>query len=1691
MPLDLKNLPDPVAQQLREFHRRKRLFELLRVVLAVGIVYLLSALVVMHLDRLLFLDGSTRVQLTGAVHMVGIVFAVMLLGVFLLRRRSARRLAYELEERLPADMAERYVTLAELAEAPETENLSDVSRSLLEQLRREASEYSRTFRAGRLVRDRRLKLLGAAALAVAGIYGLLLVPADYQFPLMVQRFLHPRADLPKPSFVSVEVTPTEAVIGKGGEIVIQARTRGAMPAAIEWLFERLGTSPDHCYLAIGSPQASDSTGREASERAANAPQLSPVWLDPAAAGEVVVMNRIRRDLFVFSRTDLQDSFEFQVRCADGQTAVYSAEVVTQPEITELRLAITPPEHTNLPARTVEGGETAVQLYPGSNVVLEFATDQPVVERRIRLGEEAVEAEWDSAGRTGRYAFVFQEDLDVQVEVVNDRGFANLAPARLSLHSLQDQKPVITLSHPAGDLVSVPGELVPLEFEVEDDLGIREVVVQYMLNPDETTDHSMEEIPVELPLSRSPSRETAEEGEGRASATLDTHKRVALSTTLDLDQAGAVPSDNVQVFIRARDTAGNDGESRAISIRIEAFARGENERRRLRVLDFLASALRVAAEAPVAAGATAIEQAAYDKILESAERISLPLNPAPSVESLLARLELECHFTDEPQYKQDVRMLAGIVREATMSSGSASREASATDGKRTSPAGGGKSRRSEVFKALSEETLRELTLYRRLKNLTWRVFGLGYEANSVREKIRGIQTHRESMRLAQRELAADYLAGLVTAVQQDDVHQELLKKKAGIQKSVRQVQAKIKKEQGGDRPPFSSPGGMPRVQVPGRGQDTAAVRKLRSQLSDLAAETSALDKELEKRLALIQQQAAAKHPDVVRSLHQQHGRDTLARAASRAVSAATDKQVSAKDAALDVAARLLEAAEMTDGPLDAALNRRTALYLETVGEVGAELLALAETEAALDEQACRAAQGDLVSTVYHIARKEDSLTRRALACDQVNEKLRKLHGLLIPLLPEYAQREQQARGTLQEAFDAARNRVGSRTRENSGESRLTADAKGATRRKESWLLADMRMMGFNPYAPLWPYVRDLELLEGNVRGSIAPPTANADPAEGDTREADNRVPSAARREWLQSRILAFDRRLDEVIGMDRIGAAEKRLAGHLIGLEASLALGPEIAVHPPSFYAEKIKTFALDHTRQANRRAGGSPEASARPETPASHETELEGQLPKRLLEICPVRAQALSGGDSVVGEALAEQWLVSRDPVALLVETADAMQQRESMFDELRVSLAGSDNPAAEIGRLLELTRRDVERIEELVMLLRLKLAYAPGSVSESHELLFLMIRQSLGRYEVRSDRAAKSLSAMSRSKLSAADLTRGTTDIASLGHQHQALRSDIHQFAAQLRSGELLDEETRQKYPLLDTFRRTAGFVAAARQSLASEDPASVAERFLADFPEAAVSHFVSQRDALEAARDQLTLCNRELRAGAPDAATYRDALAQARRSLAEFRSALALAGNSGVPAQLSATLQSLDARVRNLDLDLDTAADIDVRARMFALGEIMQTLERTFGVLDLAARQTRDITTNFTGAPDNTWIEANRRSANHARSRIEGLARYADGQVALGVLGGLQGPRDEPHAWTSLAWSRLLYRLVRSPLTGPVVIKTAGADRGAAAEPLVAWLLEELEEAENQARQKGKLKHYSERTLEWIRSMKDYLRY
>ncbi|HUU59633.1 MAG TPA: hypothetical protein VMZ50_08820 [Phycisphaerae bacterium] len=687
MGLKLGHLPPQVASRLRAFYLRTRFYRFLRMVYASAAVYGILALLAAHVDRFFFLDASTRVGMFWAVHVAAAGFALISLLSFLLRRPSVRKVAYELESRVSPNPAERYVTLDNVLLRGGYEQ-DPVSQDLVQQLELSTIEHSAGVRAGRLARDSRLRVVSVLLILVAATYTLLLVPDSYQFPLMMERFLFPGRNLPKPSFVRIQVHPAHVKVGKGEGVVIEAEISGEIPPLFRWVMKKFGMTTDRCLIAMRDGE----TG--------------PF---PLADAETADMARVQRNLFLFSRGNLQGSFRHRIRCGDAETRIHTVRVIAQPKILGVTLKVTCPEYAKLPPQKITDLDRPLRFLPESRIELSFRTDQPVRERIIQFEKEKqpVQPDWNEQTLTGAHAFVLKKKVTFEIKVVNREGYANVDRTKLTIDILEDRPPTVRLEYPTEDMEKVPSEIFPVRAAIEDDLGIAEVNLVFTLNPDQQEGAVPKDIPVEM--------------EESLPRTQD------LNEMFDLDKTRAVPGDVVSVHVRARDSLGNDGRSREIRVRIVPFTRGENERKRLIALEFLTGAMKEVRESPRPPTppdpATAMDIATdpFDRISTEAARRDVVLGKSPSVATLLDLLEKEQHFTDAARSKEVARKLCGLLRFSAAPFG---------DDPRVDPY----AFRAQALRELSEEILPGLIHYRRLKNITWRLFGMRYEAENIGRKL---------------------------------------------------------------------------------------------------------------------------------------------------------------------------------------------------------------------------------------------------------------------------------------------------------------------------------------------------------------------------------------------------------------------------------------------------------------------------------------------------------------------------------------------------------------------------------------------------------------------------------------------------------------------------------------------------------------------------------------------------------------------------------------------------------------------------------------------------------------------------------------------------------------------------------------------------------------------------------------------
>jgi len=711
MRLKLQHLPEPVAARLRCFHLTRQLSRVARWGLGTLSLYGLLLLLAVQLDRFLFLDIPFRVGMWWAVH--GLAGAVGLAGLLslILRRHTSREVSYDFEASVQEQAHEHYVTLDHVLRNGGQEP-SDTRQKLIAHLTHGTLQHAGQPLRLRPSRDHLLRVLGSMVLGLGVLMGCLLAIPDYRFGLMLQRFYCPESALPKPSFLQLVVSPAEPIVGKGEEVALQVAVKGRLPQVLDWLYRKAGHSSSRCVMSLG-------------------PERKDFRFD---AGTLVELSRVQRDLFLYSKADMASNINFIVRCGDAQTEVKHVEVVAQPVVTEVVLEVTPPDYSGQVRQTVTNLAQPLQFLAGSKVVVKFKTDQAVPKREVRF-EKVPRPQahtWNEAERAGRFEFVLKKRVVFEIAVQNGSGFANRERVRGIINLREDLPPTVQLDDPPPDVEKVAGELITFRAGITDDLGIREVSLRYVVNPDPDEDVPMKELPIPIGTN----------GITSTNVVMD----------FDLERVGAAPGDLVVLQLRARDTAGNDGVSRETRIRVMPFTRDENERLRLRTLLFVQDvlALNVEAGLPAYSGgdslAAPMSEKAESAVKAAARKAGIAYAEGSTWEPLFELLEREHHFTDRPRNKDDVRMLRAILWNII--------GVSSAQG----PVARGDARTGEL-RRLNVAIIPGLCRLRQAKNLTWRMFGmLGETDRIIADLKRDIDPQSPAARSLERRLQI-YLAAI--------------------------------------------------------------------------------------------------------------------------------------------------------------------------------------------------------------------------------------------------------------------------------------------------------------------------------------------------------------------------------------------------------------------------------------------------------------------------------------------------------------------------------------------------------------------------------------------------------------------------------------------------------------------------------------------------------------------------------------------------------------------------------------------------------------------------------------------------------------------------------------------------------------------------------------------------------------------
>ena len=437
-------IPQSVGQLITRYRTRKASLEFacwVGVGVTVGALLFVLSLVA---DRFIDLPAPARATLTAVTFAIP---AFIFLAAFfrLFQRDPIEHSAGELDAATPGarDLLRSSVNFTARDSADSASNPFMLTRAL-----EDAQALGQKVQTADVLPVRRLPLAFAGLLiALPAIFVIFQTPF-MDASLLLQRFLHPLGNHPRPSLTKIVVDFPERIIQQGDDLTIRATLAGVIPA---------------------DPRATL--------------QLMPVASAPAHRGVAVVMNPRPNNQFEAVLKNIAEPATFTISSADGRSERHTIAVRARPTITSLSAEYVYPRYTLLPPKTEPVTLREFKGVEGTRVRINFESSIPVDKSKVIFPESQMNVRWDKARTKGSFQFTIEKDSKFTIQLASDDGTDNRNEAPFRVRLLPDNVPTVSLLGIPEDLSLYRDDLLNLSYKGSDDFGVSEVFIRYNQSSD--------------------------------------------------------------------------------------------------------------------------------------------------------------------------------------------------------------------------------------------------------------------------------------------------------------------------------------------------------------------------------------------------------------------------------------------------------------------------------------------------------------------------------------------------------------------------------------------------------------------------------------------------------------------------------------------------------------------------------------------------------------------------------------------------------------------------------------------------------------------------------------------------------------------------------------------------------------------------------------------------------------------------------------------------------------------------------------------------------------------------------------------------------------------------------------------------------------------------------------------------------
>jgi hypothetical protein len=422
---------------LLSLHRRRRLGRFLVLILVLAGVYGLTMLALGFADYHLALSSKARltavVILWSTLALIAIIFTIRIF-------RSPLTTTAGLADQVLGDDRKSSLSATYLArkKAETTMEQFHLDRSL-----GDAGEQLNKIPFFAKIPAKALGIFAAVCLIVTGGIFAVKSLAPEPFAVVSQRLLSPNGDTPPYSPLRFKITPDAPSAVYQGEATVQVEISG-------------GEIAEEVFCLIRDP----STG----------------------IVEEVTTFREKAGKYARKFENALAPLEFAFSTGRARSDWHKLDILFQPRIMGAEIVITPPAYTGKPASSypLEAGE--IKALEGSTITLTIESNRPLIGGVLTLesmdqGENSpIDRIEGEVAETNEASFTWTAHRSAKISALIEdiRHTPAEKPLELTLKTIPDQAPLVSLSEPQAMVLATPRTTIPMNGDIEDDYGLSKV-----------------------------------------------------------------------------------------------------------------------------------------------------------------------------------------------------------------------------------------------------------------------------------------------------------------------------------------------------------------------------------------------------------------------------------------------------------------------------------------------------------------------------------------------------------------------------------------------------------------------------------------------------------------------------------------------------------------------------------------------------------------------------------------------------------------------------------------------------------------------------------------------------------------------------------------------------------------------------------------------------------------------------------------------------------------------------------------------------------------------------------------------------------------------------------------------------------------------------------------------------------------